>query len=478
LQRRESETQARIFASLSLKMVTTAAADATASTPLGNRPHSIAIFGCTGNAGRVVAYQVIKSATQKGSASSNNDDVQIALSGRNRNKVEKVLEGIRDELRSEGISNDINVDIVIADSTDEESMLKLAKSTTILVSCAGPYVRYGEAAVKACVEGGAHYVDITGEVAFVERMIADYGEKAEENGVVLCPFSGYDCVPGELGMLFVGKALEMEGSELGKLALNFGAKGLAFPRGTLESLLDGVEGKVPPQRRDGDPEFYPKEYRATAKGALSISSFLLPKYQLGLFVGPNVMSVVNVPVLCRSASKFGFSSGMTISDKQAITNKPSFFNGYGLIETSLYIASLLVGGLAIVFPPTRGYVRRYIQGYSFNGDASGKTFLHVQGSSSNGKTTATAKCMFPGDPGIYATGLFAASVANSLFEATSSDSKHRPPAGFHSPVAALSSCRQGLLFDKLVDLGAEISKVEVIPEEDVAAKEIDARKLQ
>ena len=85
--------------------------------------------------------------------------------------------------------------------------------------------------------------------------------------------------------------------------------------------------------------------------------------------------------------------------------------------------------------------------------------------------------MFPGDPGIYATGLFAASVANSLFEATSSDSKHLPLAGFHPPIAALSSCRQGLLVDKLVDLGAEI-KVEVIPEEGVAAKEIDASKLR
>mmetsp|Transcript_1005 Transcript_1005/g.2895 ORF Transcript_1005/g.2895 Transcript_1005/m.2895 type:complete len:464 (-) Transcript_1005:177-1568(-) len=459
-------------------MVSTTAAYATAVTPPGNRPHSIAIFGCTGNAGRCVAYQIIKSATKKppNDNSNNNNDVHIALSGRDRSKVEKVLEGIRDELRSEVISNDIKVDIVIADTTDEESMLRLAKSTNILVSCAGPYGRYGEAAVKACVEGGAHYVDITGEVAFVERMIADYGEKAEENGVVLCPFSGYDCVPSELGMFLVGKALEMEGSELGNLALNFGAKGGGFPRGTIETILDGVEGKNVPKRRDGDPRFYPAEYRNTAKGALSISSFLLPKYQLGSFVGPNFMSIVNVPVLCRSAPTFGFSSDMTISDKSVITTKPSFFNGYGLIGTQLYIATLLVGGLAIAFPPIRGYIRRKIQGYSFNGDASGKVFVDVQGSSSNGKSSATAKCMFPGDPGIYATGLFAASVANSLFEATSSDSEHRPPAGFHPPVAALSSCRQGLLVDKLVDLGAEI-KVEVIPEDGVAAKEIDASKL-
>ena len=456
---------------------TTAAAYATAITPPGNRPHSIAIFGCTGNAGRCVAYQIIKSAA-KNPTTKNNDNKHIALSGRNRNKVEQVLEGIRDELRSEGISNDdIKVDIVIADSTDEESMLKLAKSTNILVSCAGPYGRYGEAAVKACVEGGSHYVDITGEIAFIERMIADYGEKAEENGVALLPFSGYDCVPSELAMFLVGKALEMEGLELGNLALNFGAKGGGLPHGTIETILDIVEGKNQPKRKDGDPRFYPKEYRNTVKGALSVRNFVLPKYQLGSFVGPNFMSSVNTPVLCRSAPILGFSSDMTISDKSVVTTKPSFFNGYGLIGTQLYITTLLVGGLAIAFPPVRSWIRKKIQGYSFNGDASGKVFVDVQGLSSNGKSSATAKCMFPGDPGIYATGLFAASVANSLFEATSSDSKHLPLAGFHPPVAALSSCRQGLLVDKLVDLGAEI-KVEVISEEGVAAKEIDASKLR
>ena len=70
--------------------------------------------------------------------------------------------------------------IVIADTTDHESMLDMARSTDVVVSCAGPYGRYGEASVKACVEGGAHYVDITGE----------YGAAAERAGVTLCSFSG------------------------------------------------------------------------------------------------------------------------------------------------------------------------------------------------------------------------------------------------------------------------------------------------
>ena len=452
------------------RMVTPPTAYTTAITPPGNRPHSISVFGCTGNAGRAVAYQTIKSA-----AKSNDKSIKIALSGRNKSKIEKVLQGIKDELQTEGITinDEAMVDIVIADTTDEASMLKLAQSTNILVSCAGPYGRYGEAAVKACVEGGAHYVDITGEVAFIEKMISDYGSMAEEKGVTLCPFSGYDCVPSELGMYLVGKALEMEGLELQHLALNFRSKGGGFPRGTIATIMDGVEGKNQPQRKPGDARFYPKEFRPTAKNALSLSNFALPKYQLGTFTGPNFMSVVNVPILCRTAPILGFSSDLTISDKSVVSGPPSLLNGYGLFPTGIYITTLLVGGMALAFPPIRSYIRKkFGTGYSYNGDAAGKVFVDVQGTSSNSKSFASAKCVFQGDPGIYATGLFASSVANALLEATSTDSKLKPLAGFNPPVAALHCCRDGLLVDKLKELGAEI-KVRGIE-----GNEIDASKLR
>lgn len=454
-------------------MVTPSAAYASAVPPPGNRPNSIAVFGATGNAGRAVAYHAVKSAVRK-------PNVRVALSGRNRDKIEKVLEGIRDELRSEGIkSDDTNVEIIIADASDEQSMLNLAKSTNVLVSCAGPYGRYGEAAVKACVEGGAHYVDITGEQPFVERMINDYGKSAEESGVLLAPFSGYDCVPCELGMWLVGKALEEEGIDttLGQLELNFGGKGGGFPRGTLETVLDGIEGKAPP-RKEGTPRFYDSTYKTTAKDALSLSHWVLPKYQMGQFTGPNFMSAVNVPVLCRAAPKLGFSSDLTISDKSVLTGSPSLLNCYGLFQAQIYIATLVFGGVALSIPPVRGWLRNKLKTYSFNGDAAGKVFLEVKGSNKNSSATAKAKCMFPGDAGIYATGLFAMATANSLLEATSSDSTFpMPPAGFHSPVAALSGCRPGLIIDNLRDFGAEI-KVEVVPEEGAAAMEVDATKFR
>lgn len=112
-------------------MVTPHSAFSFAVTPSGSRRYSIAVFGCTGNAGRAVAFQVIKSAAK------NKQNINIALSGRNQKKIEEVFQGIEDELKNEKIElvDNVKVEIVLADAADDSSMLSLAQSTNILVSC-------------------------------------------------------------------------------------------------------------------------------------------------------------------------------------------------------------------------------------------------------------------------------------------------------------------------------------------------------
>ncbi|KAL9187100.1 hypothetical protein ACHAXT_010820 [Thalassiosira profunda] len=444
-----------------------------AAAPTTGRPHAITVFGCTGNAGRAVAYHAAKSAATKRPAA------RLALAGRNQAKIEGVLEGIRAELHSEGIAaDDMQMEIVIADLSDEQSMLELAQSTNVLVACAGPYGRFGEPVVKACVEAGTHYLDITGEWEWVERMIAEYGDKAEKSGVALCPFAGYDCVPSELAMELVGSALAMDGgAKLGDLQMNFGSKGGGFPRGTLFTILDMADGSKP-ERKAGTPRFYPKEYRSTFKATMAPSRWLLPKYQLGQFTAQNFMSVVNTPVLCRAAPILGIPSDVSISDRSTVTGRPSLLNGYGLLPAQAFIAVLISGAIAFALPPIRGYIRSKLQnGYNYHGDPAGRTFVHARGVSTDKKSSASTQMKFPGDPGIYATGVFAASVANALNEATAAGSKFAMPlAGFNSPVAALHKCRPGLLVEHLRELGAEIN-VEVVPEGSTT-KKVDAAQLR
>lgn len=49
------------------------------------------------------------------------------------------------------------------------------------------------------------YLDISGEPEFMERMEANYHEKAEETGSLIVSACGFDSMPAELGLLFNSK---------------------------------------------------------------------------------------------------------------------------------------------------------------------------------------------------------------------------------------------------------------------------------
>jgi len=44
-----------------------------------------------------------------------------------------------------------------------ETVMNLAKTTSVIINCVGPYYIYGEVVVKSCVLNSTHYVDVTGE---------------------------------------------------------------------------------------------------------------------------------------------------------------------------------------------------------------------------------------------------------------------------------------------------------------------------
>lgn len=53
--------------------------------------------------------------------------------------------------------------ILVADLNDKDSMFKLASSTKVLLSTAGPYSQLGTPVIRACIQAKTHYADINGE---------------------------------------------------------------------------------------------------------------------------------------------------------------------------------------------------------------------------------------------------------------------------------------------------------------------------
>lgn len=88
--------------------------------------------------------------------------------------------------------------VEIANVDDDGQLKALAKKTFVLITTVGPYSIYGEHAIKACAETGTHYLDATGEVAWVRRMIKKHEATARGTGAILIPQLGIESSPADL----------------------------------------------------------------------------------------------------------------------------------------------------------------------------------------------------------------------------------------------------------------------------------------
>jgi short subunit dehydrogenase-like uncharacterized protein len=152
------------------------------------RPFDIVLYGATGFTGRLVAEYLAKS----------EESFRWAIAGRNQEK----LRHLHADLQLED-----DVGIINAGSQEPDSLEAMARQARVILSTVGPFVRYGEPLVKACIEGGADYADITGEPAFVNQMIERYHDEAASRQLRTVNCCGFDSIPHDLGVYMVVKEL-------------------------------------------------------------------------------------------------------------------------------------------------------------------------------------------------------------------------------------------------------------------------------
>jgi short subunit dehydrogenase-like uncharacterized protein len=149
-----------------------------------SREVDVVILGATGSVGQAMSSYFSVNAPAS---------LRWAMCGRPKSNVQKLL---TDLVTMHGPRSPPR--LYHADVSDPESLRRVAAKTAVILTSIGPYTKYGEAVVVACIEERAHYVDITGELWWVAEMRAKYGERARAAGVCIVSFAGYDCVPFEL----------------------------------------------------------------------------------------------------------------------------------------------------------------------------------------------------------------------------------------------------------------------------------------
>jgi short subunit dehydrogenase-like uncharacterized protein len=201
----------------------------------------IVVFGATGYTGGLACEALVRRGAKP------------VLAARSKEKVEALAAKLG------------GLESAVADIADPMSVRALVETGDVLLSTVGPFVRWGGPAADAAVDAGAHYLDSTGEPAFIRRIFEEYGPRAERAGCGMLTAFGYDYVPGNLaGALALrdagdravrvdvaystsGKPAEpIEGSRLAKMAGGMGgASG-----GTLSSAV-GVFAEPSFGFRDG-----------------------------------------------------------------------------------------------------------------------------------------------------------------------------------------------------------------------------------
>jgi short subunit dehydrogenase-like uncharacterized protein len=397
------------------------------------RPLDVVVFGATGFVGRLLAEYLAEHAP---------DGPRIGLAGRSEDKLARVRSGLGKRAA--------DWPLVVADSSDEESLAEMARGTRVVATTVGPYRRSGLRLVEACAGAGTDYADLTGEVLFVRESIERH-ERAAESGARIVHGVGFDSIPSDLGVFLLHQAASEDGTgELGDTTLVVtGVRG-SFSGGTLASLkgqIDDLKTSAEARRVVGDPYALSPDRSSDPTGDDEGDMRGVARDdQVGQWVGPFIIATYNTRIVRRSNALQDWIYGRRFRYREvmAVGTGP-----LGPVKAVAMAGGLgaLAGGLAL--GPTRKLLDRVLpdpgEGPSEESRRKGFFRLEIHTRTSGG-ARYVAKVAAKGDPGYAATAMMMGESALCL----ALDRDRLPQrAGVLTPATAMG----GALVDRLLAAG-------------------------
>lgn len=345
------------------------------------RPYHLILYGATGFTGGLTAEYLL--------GKSGLAPKDWAIAGRDIGKLQAVrkrLEAI-DPAASE-------IGLITANSNDPASLRAMTAQGRAVATTVGPYALYGKPLAEACVETGSHYLDITGEPAYVKDLLGSLDERARQKGVFLVNCCGFDSIPADMGAWFAAGLLPDDGPKTVK-AFVF-SKG-TFSGGTWASALNAMAEGL------GSGKKAPKPSRGKSRLDKSIH------FDKAIKKWAVPMPVIDPWIVARSA-------GM-----QPARYGNDFQYGQYLGISSLPTLAGLLGGVGLVylgaqFKPTRKLLEQFRKsGEGPSEEQRAKSFfrvtLYAHTPSVRKKVTVSG-----GDPGYTETSKMLSETALALLE--------------------------------------------------------------
>eukprot|EP00521_Asterionellopsis_glacialis_P011243 CAMPEP_0195294772 /NCGR_PEP_ID=MMETSP0707-20130614/15847_1 /TAXON_ID=33640 /ORGANISM="Asterionellopsis glacialis, Strain CCMP134" /LENGTH=462 /DNA_ID=CAMNT_0040355829 /DNA_START=158 /DNA_END=1546 /DNA_ORIENTATION=+ len=427
----------------------------------------ITIFGATGFVAKYAAQYLL--AASKDLPRS----LKLTLAGRNSIKLKSLKETLLQQ--SDVVRTNCEMDIFVADCNDNEALVQMASRTRVVMNCAGPFDVFGSGVVAACVQTGADYVDITGEVEWAGSMRVVHGDKAASSGSRIISLCGFDSVPSDLSIFAAVQALKEASQDNPKVAIKSGCTWHsvfgAMNGGTLHTALDmqpdmkhcvfesegerkGKIRKVPFMFYDplvlAHPmdRFHPNF--AERKEQLALTEWLnqLPSFDSFLRSGvsiPFLMAAVNSKVIHASAVALEYGPKFTYRERflpigytltvytKWLSAIPAFFMLSSILAVTAILKLPIIGKqLALwALPPGTGSPDFMNE----RGYATVRAEVIAE-TASSGTKRAFCEMKFKGDPGNLVTGQTVSESALSLVF-NRSELPSRSKDGFGTPAELL-----------------------------------------
>lgn len=140
----------------------------------------VVIYGASGYSGRLVAEYLREYS------------VPFIAAGRNPTKLKEVMEHVP------GIENADYEIAEVGSSTGELS--KLFDGAKVVCNTVGPFIYNGPRVAAACLAAGCHYLDISGEQAWIRIAAEEWGEKFAARGLLIAPATAFMSTPSDIAV--------------------------------------------------------------------------------------------------------------------------------------------------------------------------------------------------------------------------------------------------------------------------------------
>lgn len=398
-----------------------------------NRAYTIILYGATSFVGQITARYLAEFLSDtSASKDASRSAVTWAIAGRDQDKLAKLQTELND-----GYKNG-KIDIIIANSEDEDSLNAMTQQTQVIISTVGPYLKYGEPLIKSCAHNGTDYVDLTGEAIFIKDMLDKYQDAAIESGARIVNSCGFDSIPSDLGVYYTQQqAQEKFNQTCNVINMRVKAAKGGLSGGTIASMgaIFAEVGQDKARRRQlTNPYLLNDDENAPDIRQDNVGK---PEYdsEHNRWLAPFVMAVINTRIVHRSNQLLDYHYGRDFKYDEAMW-MPDGLKGK-LMSYALGVG-LLGFATAMSLKPSREFLSKHVLPKSGDGPSKSEQdngFFDIRffGETSSHEKIST-KVTGDRDPGYGATSRMLAQSALCLAEDIN---KHDVKGGFWTPASAM-----------------------------------------